>query len=335
MPEQPRDIYIVSSSPHAHSGDSVRRIMLDVILALLPAFLASVFLFGLQAVRLVAVCVITCVVSEYAARRVMRRDAGVNDLSAVVTGILLAFNLPPALPAWMAVVGSAFSIVVAKQLFGGIGYNPFNPALVGRAILLMSFPVQMTTWSTWTIPSPAAGIDAVTSATPLGLLKERLGATGMIPYRFDGHTAWQFFLGQRNGCIGEVCGLALLLGAAYLFYRRCIYWQIPVFFIGTVVAFSGLLAAADPAHNMSPLFHVLSGGVILGAFFMATDMVTSPVTKAGMAVFGAGCGVLTILIRKWGGYPEGVSFAILLMNAVTPLINRATRPRVFGHRDRK
>jgi electron transport complex protein RnfD len=308
--------------------------MLDVILALTPALAMALWLFGWHALRLVTVCTAACVLFEALARRIMRRDPGIGDLSAVVTGLLLACNLPPALPGWMAVVGSAAAIVVAKQLFGGIGYNPFNPALVGRAVLLLSFPVQMTTWSAWRIPAPAPGAEAVTTATPLGLLKTALATTGQMPYAFDAATARQFFLGFRNGCIGEVSGAALLVGAVYLLHRRCIYWQVPACFLGSVALFGAVLARVDPAHNPGPLFHVLTGGVILGACFMATDMVTSPVTKTGMAVFGAGCGLLTMVIRKWGGYPEGVSFAILIMNALTPLINRATRPRVFGHRKR-
>lgn len=333
MAESTSQLYMASTSPHAHSGDSVPKIMGAVILALVPALAWSVFRFQWDAVRLVLACVGTCVICEWVARRAMARDAGITDLSAVVTGILLAFNLPPALPTWMAALGSVFAIVVAKQLFGGIGYNPFNPALAGRVFLLISFPVHMTTWSPWRIPSPAAGINAITSATPLGLLKTSL-SQGTMPYQFDGATAWQFLLGVKNGCIGEVSGLALLIGAAYLLYRKCIYWQVPAFFIGSVAVIAGILWKVDPAHNLSPLFHVLSGGVILGAFFMATDMVTSPVTKTGMAIFGAGCGALTMIIRKWGGYPEGVSFAILIMNAVVPLINRGTRPRVFGHATR-
>jgi len=302
-----------------------------VILSLLPAFAASFYFYGWNALRLVVVCVSTCIVSEVISRKIMKRDMGINDLSAIVTGILLAFNLPPDLPSWMAVIGSVFAIVIAKQLFGGIGYNPFNPALTGRVFLLISFPVQMTTWSQWRIPSPAGGIDAVTSATPLGLLKTSLAAYGTMPYHFDPATAWQFFIGARNGCIGEVSIIFLLIGGLYLLWRRCIYWQIPVSFIGTVFGFAGILWLIDPSKNMNPLFHVFAGGVVLGAFFMATDMVTSPVTKTGLLIFGAGCGVLTMVIREWGGYPEGVSFAILLMNAVTPLINKATKPRAFGH----
>jgi electron transport complex protein RnfD len=232
----------------------------------------------------------------------------------------------------MAAVGSVFAIVIAKQLFGGLGYNPFNPALIGRVFLLISFTQQMTTWSSWRIPQ----LDTVTTATPLGMVKTSLVSTGQIPFKFDNKMLVDFFLGlHKNGCTGEISALALLIGGIYLLYRRCIYWQVPVFFIGSVALFSGILWIIDPAHNMNPLFHILTGGVFLGAFFMATDMVTSPVTSSGMAIFGAGCGILTMIIRKWGGYPEGVSFAILLMNAFTPLINLATKPRVFGHERRK
>ncbi len=303
--------------------------MLDVIIALVPAMLVSVYFFGWNSVRLILACVITCLAAEAGSRKWMGRNVGIDDLSAVITGILLAFNLPPSLPTWMACVGSAFAILIAKQLFGGIGYNPFNPALAGRVMLLISFPVFMTRWSQWTIPSPI-NMDAITTATPLGLVKTTVGSTGALPFDFNGATILQLFVGQQNGCIGEVSAAALLLGGIYMLYRRCITWHIPVAYIGTVVAFSGVLWLTNQEQNLNPIFHVLSGGLMLGAIFMATDMVTSPVTKRGMLVFGVGCGVLTMLIRKWGGYPEGVSFAIILMNAVTPLINRATRPRVFG-----
>jgi Na+-translocating ferredoxin:NAD+ oxidoreductase subunit D len=275
------------------------------------------------------------VLSEALARKWMKRDIGITDLSAVVTGLLLAYNLPPAFPSWMAAVGSVVAIVIAKQVFGGIGYNVFNPALIGRIFLLIAFPVQMTTWSQWRIPSPVEGADAVTTASPLGLAKTALQMGGAIPFHFDGATAWDFFVGLRNGSIGEVSVVCLLIGGIYLLWRRCIYWQVPVFYIGTVAVFATVLWKIDPATNLNPLFHILSGGLILGAFFMATDMVTTPVTKWGMTIFAIGCGVLTMVIRKWGGYPEGVSFSIVLMNAVTPLLNRATRPRVFGHGKRK
>ncbi len=322
--------HIVSASPHAHEGSSVRRIMFDVIIALIPAAAVAVYLFGMDAVRLIAVCIISCVGLEYACRKAMGRDSGIGDLSAVVTGILIAFNLPPALPWWMAFIGCVFAIVIAKQLFGGLGYNPFNPALIGRVALTMSFPVAMTTWSKWQNSPVPAPVDAETYATPLGLAKTGLQTAGKLPYEFDQSMAMDFFMGNMNGCIGEVSAAALILGGIYLLIRRCITWHIPVSYFGTVAIFSAILWIADKDHNMPPLFHLLAGGLVLGAVYMATDMVTSPVTKKGMLVFGAGCGILTMLIRKWGAFPEGVSFSILLMNSVTPLINRATKPRVFG-----
>jgi len=323
------DIWVVSTSPHAHSGDSVRKIMLAVIVALLPALAAALWLFCWDTVRLVSACVASCVVAEAVSRKLMRRDTGIADLSAVVTGLLLAFNLPPSLPLWMAVLGSVFAIVIAKQVFGGIGYNPFNPALAGRVFLFFCFPAAMTTWHA---PGAGCSADAVTAATPLGMWKTAWSNGAAPSGFFELFPLRNLFLGAQAGCIGEVSAFALLLGGAYLLWRRCIYWQTPMFYLGTVAAFSGLLWLLDPARNLSPLYHLLSGGLMLGAFFMATDMVTSPVTKRGMAVFGVGCGLLTVVIRKWGGPPEGVSFSILLMNAVTPLINRCTKSRVFGHK---
>jgi len=322
-------LYVVSSSPHAHSGASVRRIMLDVILALLPAFAVACWFNGWDAVRLTTACILACVGTEYACRKAMGRDPGIQDLSAVVTGILLAFNLPPTLPTWIAVVGSVFAIAIAKQVFGGIGYNPFNPALAGRVMMLVSFPVQMTAWSSWNMPQPS-GVHAVTQATPLGIVKTAVGGGQSIPFEFTPDLALRFFIGDMNGCIGEMSAAALLLGALYLLLRRCISWHTPVSYLGTVAVMATVLWKLAPATNMPPHFHLLTGGLMLGALFMATDMVTTPITGKGMALFGVGCGVLTMVIRKWGGYPEGVSFAILLMNAVTPLINRMTRPRVFG-----
>lgn len=327
--------WIVSAPPHVNAGDSVRGIMLNVILSLVPALAAALWFFGWDAARLTLMCVGTCVISEAIVRRLMGRDLAICDLSAVVTGLLLAFNLPPGLPSWMAALGSAFAIIMAKQIFGGLGYNPFNPALIGRVVLLISFPVPMTTWSAWNMPTPVAGVDAVTTATPLGAWKMAVGSGTAMPFQFDAQTALQFLEGARNGCIGEVSAIALILGGLFLLFKRVIPWQIPVCYLGTVAAFAAILRQLDPTHNMPPLFHLLTGGLMLGAFFMATDMVTIPVTSAGRAVFGIGCGALTIVIRQWGGYPEGVSFAILVMNAFTPLINRATRPRVFGHSQRK
>ncbi len=339
--EQPKatPLLVVSSSPHAHSGSSVQRIMLDVIVAMVPAMAAALFFFRWDALRLMTTCVVSCVLVELLCRIAMRRDIGVTDLSAVVTGLLLAFNLPPSLPTGMAVIGSIIAIAIAKQVFGGIGYNPFNPALVGRAALLISFTGPMTSWSQW-MPRWA---DAVTTATPLGMVKDAVkeaaknGGDVEWPFVMDGGATLDFFIGNMNGCIGEVSALAILLGGVYLLWRRCIYWETPVYYIGTVAAIALGLWMVDPAHNMPPHFHVLSGGLLLGAIFMATDMVTTPVTKRGMVVFGIGCGVLTMAIRRItnGAYPEGVSFAILLMNSVTPLINRATKPRIFGQGKKK
>ncbi len=332
--------YIVSTSPHAHSGSSVRRIMLDVIIALMPAVLASIYFFGWQAVRLTVVCVVASVFIEFVCRKMMKRDIGITDLSAVVTGILLALNLPPSLPTWMAIVGCIFAIAIAKQLFGGIGYNPFNPALVGRVALLIAFPVAMTKWNAAMNAARWHGfswVDATTTATPLGEIKTAIINTGVIPPEFVWNTKsmLNYMLGDMAGSVGEVSAIALIIGGLYLLWRKCISWHIPVAFIGTVAVFAGILHAVNPQTNMPVMFHVLSGGLMLGAIFMATDMVTSPITKKGMLIFGVGCGLLTMIIRRWGGYPEGVSFSILLMNAVTPLIDRATRPRVFGHKKSK
>ncbi len=343
-PESPTDLYIVSSSPHTHSGESVERIMLDVVIALIPAFLAACWFFRIDAVRLTALCVGTCLLTEWLCRKAMKRASTLSDFSAVITGLLLAFNLPPSLPSWMAVAGSVFAIAVVKQVFGGLGYNPFNPALAGRAFMLISFTGAMTTWSkspwiqkvsyaasTATTGASAIAADAITSATPLGMAKEALKAGHPMPI-FDPSLLTDFFFGNMNGCIGETSALALLIGAAYLLYRKVITWHIPAAYLLTVLAYAVILYTVSPATSVAPLFHLLSGGLVLGAFFMATDMVTTPLTKRGMLIFGIGCGVITMLIRtiKTGAYPEGVSFAILIMNAFTPLINRATRNRVFG-----
>jgi Na+-translocating ferredoxin:NAD+ oxidoreductase subunit D len=326
MADSSTPVWMLSSSPHAHEGSSVRRIMIDVLIALVPAFGVAVAVFGVDAIRLVAVCVAACVIAEYGARRIMGRNAGIDDFSAVVTGVLLAFNLPPALPSWMAVIASVFAIVVVKQLFGGIGYNIFNPALCARVFLLISFPVAMTAW---------APPDAVTTATPLGAWKTAWAA-GAAPVDFAStYPLGSLFLGNQLGSIGEVSELALLIGGLYLLARRVIYWEIPVFYIGTVAVFAAILYAIDPVTNLSPLYHLATGGLFLGAFFMATDMVTSPVTRPGQMVYGLGMGLLTLIIRRWGGYPEGVSFAILIMNAFSPLIDKCIQPRTFGHAKKK
>lgn len=346
-PENAQEIFMVSSSPHAHSGASVQRIMADVLIALAPAFAAACWFFKWDALRVTAICVITCLLTEWICRKWMKRENSLSDCSAAITGVLLAFNLPPTIPAWMAVAGSVFAIAIAKQVFGGLGYNPFNPALAGRAFMLFSFTGAMTTWtqSPWAqkITTAASGAattaattvaDALTTATPLGMAKAALKSGQHMP-DVDPSGLLDFFLGVNlNGCLGETSTIALLIGAVYLLWRKVITWHIPVAFILTVFLYAAILKGVCPTTSVSPLFHVLSGGLFLGAFFMATDMVTSPITKKGMLIFGIGCGIITMVIRtsKTGAYPEGVSFAILIMNALTPLINRATRNRVFGSR---
>lgn len=321
-PKDTSEHYILSSSPHAHADASTSRIMLDVIIALLPALCCGVYFFGLRALILTGTCIAACLVTEGVCRLAMKRDNTLGDFSAVVTGLLLALNLPPDLPVWMAAVGGVFAIGVAKQVFGGLGYNPFNPALAARAFLLISFTGPMTTWtkSAWTLS--AGNVEATTTATPLALIKK--GAEG-----FDWSQAAlikDLFIGNVNGCIGEVSALALLIGAAYLLYRKVITWHIPVAFIGTVFLYAMFKG------GVPPLVHVLSGGCVIGACFMATDYVTSPITAKGKLIFGCGCGLITMLIRTapTGAYPEGVSFSILIMNALTPLINRFTQPKPFG-----
>jgi Na+-translocating ferredoxin:NAD+ oxidoreductase subunit D len=324
--------FIISASPHVHSGQNITSVMRDVILALLPALLVGIWFFGFDAFRVLILAVAGCVGFEMGMNRLLGRASTIKDLSAALTGILLAMNLPSGSPWWMVIVGSGAAIVLGKAIYGGLGYNPFNPALVARVFLLISFPVQMTRW---VVPNGiTTGIDAATGATPLGAAKEAaslgnpLSSAG-IP------DSLQLLIGNVGGSFGEVSALALLVGGAFLLYRGIIRWQIPVGFIGSVVVITGIAHLAEPERYLNPLFHVLAGGLIIGAFFMATDMVTSPVTRKGMLIFGIGCGVLTSVIRLWGGYPEGVSFAILLMNAVTPLIDRYTRPKVFGQVSRK
>jgi electron transport complex protein RnfD len=321
----------VSMSPHIHDNASVQRVMLDVLIALLPAFGMALYVFGWGAFKTTIIAIVSAVAIEYAIQRfVLKVPTTVSDLSAVVTGLLLAFNLPSHLPWWIIVIGSFVAIAIAKMSFGGVGNNPFNPALVGRVFLLLSFPVAMTTW-----PAPfvnrATLTDVITTATPLSVLKEGLqnqqtivSLSGKLPGYMD------LFLGHMGGCIGEVSAGALLLGFGYLLYRKVISWHIPVTIFLTVILFSGVLHLIDPQQHIDPLFHLLSGGMMLGAIYMATDMVTSPMTHKGMIIFGVGIGLFTMLIRVFGAYPEGMSFAILMMNAVVPLINRYCKPKRFG-----
>jgi Na+-translocating ferredoxin:NAD+ oxidoreductase subunit D len=315
---------IVSSSPHLRTTDNLQRVMYDVVIALLPAAVVSTVFFGPHALMLMIVAVATAVLTEalclkIAGKTNIRQTA--LDGSAVVAGLLLAFNLPPTAPWWTAVIGSLIAIAIAKHTFGGLGYNLFNPALVGRVFLLISFPVHMTYW---TLPTYWQ-TDAIAGATPLGALK-----TDGLEAAQHAFTTQGNFFGTIPGCLGEVSALALLIGAAYLLIRKVITWEIPVCFIGTLAVFTGIFYLIDPNRYADPLFHIVSGGVILGALFMATDMVTSPLTRKGQIIFGVGCGLITGIIRLFGGYPEGVAFAILLMNAAVPLIDRHTEVKKFG-----
>ena len=299
----------VSSSPHIRSEATTQRIMLDVLIALLPAAFAGIYFFGLNAALLIAVTVLSSVAFEYLMRKVLKRSNTISDLSAVVTGLLLALNLPPDLPVWMAIVGSLFAIVIVKQLFGGLGQNFVNPALAARAFLLVSYGTKMTTWT----QPLASEVDVVSYATPLGVLKEGGELPGLL----------NMFLGRIGGSLGETSALALIIGGVYLLVRGVISWHIPVIYVGTVAVIA-LIAGANP------FYYVLAGGLLLGAIFMATDYTTSPMTKKGVIIYALGCGALTMLFRLYTNMPEGVSYAILLMNVTVPLIDRYTKPKRFG-----
>jgi len=310
-----KDKLIVSVSPHLHKDESVSKIMWMVIISLLPAGAAGVFIFGITALWVIILGVVSALVTEAILQVLSKRKVTILDGSAVITGLLLAYNLPPKVPFWLPIMGAFFSIAIGKQIFGGLGQNIFNPALVGRVFLMASWPKYMTTFTR------PLNYDAVTSATPLALLKE-----GRV---LENISYLDLFLGKRGGCIGEVCILALLLGALFLFIKGYISWHIPLSYILTVGVFTYIFGQKG-LFSGDWLFHILSGGLILGAFFMATDYVTSPLTRKGQVIFGIGCGVITAVIRLWGGYPEGVSYAILMMNAATPIIDRYTKNRVYG-----
>jgi len=302
---------IGSSSPHIRSDETTQKLMLDVIIALTPALAASIFYFGFNSLILVVASVISAVVTEYLCQRAMKRPVTVTDLSAVVTGILLAFNLPSTAPWWIAVIGSAFAVAVVKEVFGGLGFNFLNPALAGRAFLMASYSSHLTSG----FINPAT--DAIASATPLAMLKA--GELSNLPSIMD------MLLGNIPGVLGETSSILLIIGGIYLIYRGTIKWIIPVCYIGTVA----VLALVVDGGSMLP-YHVFGGGLMLGAFFMATDFATSPTTDKGKVIFAVGAGLLTIIIRKIGGYPEGVSYSILLMNIVTPMIDKYVTPKVFG-----
>lgn len=296
----------LSGSPHIHKGQDTRAIMMWVLVALAPAGLAGVYFLGIRSAVVMAVCVVASIAAEYVWQRAVKQDSTVNDLSAAVTGLLLAYNIPPSIPLWMAAVGSIFSIIIVKQFFGGIGQNIMNPALAGRAMMLTSWPAQMTTWT----------LDGVTGATPLSMIK---GGFGHLPPLAD------VFIGHVGGCIGETSALALLIGFALLLAKDIIKWHVPVIYVAVVAGLAVVFG-----RSAGPLYEICIGGLMLGAIFMATDYTTLPMTRNGQIIFAAGCGVLTSLIRAFGGYPEGVSYSIIIMNLTVPLIDKFIRPRVFG-----
>lgn len=350
----------ISTSPHFHEKIDVKIVMWSVVGTLFPALIAAYIFFGWYSIFLTALGVITAVATEALIQHFRKVPITISDGSAVITGLLLSFNLPPNAPWWLPVLGSVFAISIGKQVFGGLGYNPVNPALLGRAFLMASWPVQMTTgWASKLAKASVVTVSGlknsliagsgneslqnlITSATPLNLAQQIRGdiadGVGGEAYRtiFDNLSSLDYikslFWGNVGGCIGEVSAAALIIGAAYLVYKHYIEWRIPVSYIGTVILFSWMLGGIDGLFSGPILFHVFSGGLILGAFFMATDMVTSPVTKNGRIYFGLGCGILTVVIRLWGGYPEGVSYSILIMNLAVPLLDKITPQKTFGYR---
>jgi electron transport complex protein RnfD len=311
---------VISPSPHVHSGDSIQKNMYGVLIALIPAFLVAIYVFGVDALKITVLSVLFCVGFEYLiAKYIMKRQPTIFDGSAIITGVLLAFNVPSNLPIWILALGALFTIGVIKMTFGGLGNNIFNPAIAGRIFLLISFPEEMTTWSL-----PIREITDTTDATTTATILEILRYPELLPSTQD------MFLGLHAGSLGEMSALALLLGLIYMLWKRIITWHIPISILGTVFVFTGILYLVNPATEFDPIIHLLSGGLLLGAIFMATDYTTSPMTKTGMLIYGVMIGFITVCIRLWGAYPEGISFAILIMNACTPLINNYTNPKRFG-----
>lgn len=306
--------FVVSGTPHVRSKESVRGIMRDVVIALVPASVMGIYYFGMKALLLILASIVSAIFFEMIYQKLLKKPVTIDDLSAVVTGLLLALNLPASAPLWVAVVGSAFAIIFAKQLFGGLGQNFINPALAGRAFLVASYPTEMTSWTS----AGNFGVDAVSVATPLSQLKQ-----GIMP---DASLV-DVLVGNVGGCIGETCAIALIIGGIYLIAKHVISWKIPVIYIGTVFILS---AAIGRSGLRVPVYELFAGGLMLGAFFMATDYASSPVTPKGQIIFAVGCGLITTLIRIFGGYPEGVSYSILIMNLCVPLIERFTEPTIFG-----
>ena len=324
---------LVAPSPHVHSGDSIQKNMYGVVFAMLPALIFSFVYFGMGAIIVTLTAVASCYLFEFLITKyLLKRVPTLNDGSALITGILLAFNVPSNLPIWIILIGALVAIGIGKLTFGGLGNNVFNPALVGRVFLLISFPVQMTSW-----PKPlgfsTAYFDAETGATPLAIIKEGLKKgeplSQLMP---DVPSNMDLLMGNMGGSMGEIAGIALIVGLLYMLIKKIISWHIPVSVLGTVAIFSGILHLASPEAYAGPLFHILTGGLLLGAIFMATDYVTSPMSNKGMIIYGVGIGLLTVVIRVFGAYPEGVSFAILIMNAFVPLINVYVKPKRFGEK---
>ena len=339
--------FYISNSPHITDSDSIPKIMFSVIGALVPAGIAGIYFFGWQALGVIITAVMVAILTEGIIQRLLKKPLSVGDGSAILTGILLAYNLPPEVPLWLPAVGAFVGIGVGKMSFGGLGYNPLNPALVGRAFLMASWPTYMTVFKTAPRGGTLSGIDlstinGISEATPLNvfssardILLHKSQFTETVPDAMQAlsqlYSAYSnLFIGKIGGCIGETSALLLLIGGFYLMYRRIIGWKIPTTFILTVGLLTWIFGGTEGMFTGDPIFHVLSGGVILGAFFMATDMVTSPLTIKGRLIFGTGCGILTTVIRLWGGYPEGVSYSILLMNLTTPLLDRYTKSKKFG-----
>ncbi|TKG95860.1 RnfABCDGE type electron transport complex subunit D [Puteibacter caeruleilacunae] len=318
----------VSPSPHVKGSESVQKIMLWVVLAMVPALAWSFMVFGLGAVRTTLTAILACLLFEFVIQKyLLKSEPTLMDGSALVTGILLAFNVPSTLPVWMIIAGALVAMGIGKLSFGGLGNNPFNPALVGRVFLLISFPVEMTLWPV----NANSGIDGVTGATPLALLKEGIkSGTPISELASEIPSNVSMLLGNIGGSLGEVSALLLILGGLFMLYKKVITWHVPVSILGTIFAVAGILWMVNPEQYIEPTFHILAGGAMLGAIYMATDMVTSPMTAKGQIIYGIGIGLITITIRVFGAYPEGISFAILIMNGVTPLINRYVKPAGFG-----
>ena len=341
--------FFVSSSPHITDRESVSKIMFTVTLTLVPAGIASIYFFGLRALWIILIGIASAVITEAVLQKIMKKPVTISDGSAILTGLLLAYNVSVQVPLWMPAVGSFFAIAVGKVVFGGLGFNPMNPALLGRAFLLASWPTHMAVFSSSKpTDGTVSGIDAITEATPLNVLKQSqeilanasgysvekvTQAQNAIDQLYD--SIGNLFVGRIGGCIGETSAVLLLIGAAYLMYKRYIGWKIPFTYVGTVALLTWIFGGTVGLFSGNFIFHIFSGGLILGAFYMATDMVTTPVTFRGRILFGVGCGVITVIIRLVGGYPEGVSYSILLMNLLTPVLDRTTRPKVFGGAKKK